>query len=831
MDVHSGEAASVETAMTELSKIKIDGIPHISELVQLRTWDEATGIYSTQTGFGVAVELLPFIGIAQADVAVLESMFSDIDLDRMTIQVVNWASGRIGERLQHWASGRRETGFREVRAEAFKAAAKGNYLSSQNWRPRHYRVFVFVHMTAGKMTFERKETLIRISERLQQNFTTLGTPCRSMKPQQLLALVTDIVAPATSLANVPEPVWNEGELLNEQVMAPGLEMRVDFKEISFTGEGQSLARCYTVKQLPAEWPGGASASLIGDIFRPASFCPMPVLQSMTLKKAAISQELVGMKAGQADKAARSPLRFLSPHSVKELEDFSDVTSAMAAGQTMVTIHYQLAVFAEPSSMDDTETQLRGLFERQGFNIVPEMGIQLPAFKAALPFGGHADSLAIMKRFARTRTVKLINAVTLMPLFGEWQGNDFKKPGLMLLAGRRGEVAAWTPFESNANYNVCIVGQSGQGKSVAMQEIMAALISVDGAVVVIDDGYSFMNSAAILGGSHVDFGSADLEINPFAAIDAEAAASDPDFAETAISMLVNFISALCHPGKEPSDMERAILTNVVDKCWREKATRARLDDVLSELRSISQKETGGKNEKNICDELVTLLAPFASVGTYGRIFAKGCSVRMNAALMVFEMSSLREKQHVQAAAMVLLIFLATQMMYNSPREKPVAIMVDEAWALLAGTTADFIEGVARRARKYNGSLITSTQGVDDYFRSTAAEAAWANSTWRIFLRMQDASIEALKKEKQIHCDETLLRGLRSLKSERDIWSELIIHGQSGWDITRLILDPVSLSAFSSTGEDVAAIQTLIKTGMSRAEAIVAHAQRRKTGETL
>ena len=63
-----------------------------------------------------------------------------------------------------------------------------------------------------------------------------------------------------------------------------------------------------------------------------------------------------------------------------------------------------------------------------------------------------------------------------------------------------------------------------------------------------------------------------------------------------------------------------------------------------------------------------------------------------------MSAVREKAEVQAASMVMLIFLATQKMYRSPKNQPVSIMIDEAWALLGGTSADFIEGVARRARK-------------------------------------------------------------------------------------------------------------------------------------
>ena len=76
------------------------------------------------------------------------------------------------------------------------------------------------------------------------------------------------------------------------------------------------------------------------------------------------------------------------------------------------------------------------------------------------------------------------------------------------------------------------------------------------------------------------------------------------------------------------------------------------------------------------------------------------------------------------------------------------MVDEAWSLLGGTSADFIEGVARRARKYSGSLICATQSVEDFFTSKSTEAAWANSEWAILLKQKDSSIDALKSARRI-----------------------------------------------------------------------------------
>ncbi len=91
---------------------------------------------------------------------------------------------------------------------------------------------------------------------------------------------------------------------------------------------------------------------------------------------------------------------------------------------------------------------------------------------------------------------------LLPIIGEWKG-DLSSPG-MLLTGRRGQIMYWSPFGSaligsnlystaaapNENFNLCIAGVPGSGKSVFMQELMLSILGVGGKVFVLDYGRSF-----------------------------------------------------------------------------------------------------------------------------------------------------------------------------------------------------------------------------------------------------------------------------------------------------------------------------------------------------
>jgi conjugal transfer ATP-binding protein TraC len=154
-------------------------------------------------------------------------------------------------------------------------------------------------------------------------------------------------------------------------------------------------------------------------------------------------------------------------------------------------------------------------------------------------------------------------------------------------------------------------------------------------------------------------------------------------------------------------------------------------------------------------------------------------------------------------------------------------MDEAWDLLTGgSTGDFIEAGYRRARKYGGSFMTGTQGVDDYYRSPAATAALANADWMFLLRQKPESIQKIESGGSLAFTPHMLEMLRSLRTEQGAYSEVFVYGgQVGYGVGMLLLDPYSQLMGSANARDFEAVRAKIAQGMTMAAAVEAVLQDR------
>ena len=277
------------------------------------------------------------------------------------------------------------------------------------------------------------------------------------------------------------------------------------------------------------------------------------------------------------------------------------------------------------------------------------------------------------------------------------------------------------------------------------------------------------------------------------------------------MLASVVGRMCRRRGRIDDVEAALIDEAIARAWEDAGNDADLGLVQKNLEDAGDRRAA---------DMALALGPWRPGGAMGRLFEGGGTPDLDAVLTVFELAELKGRGDLQGVVLMLVVFLATQRMYHGPRTRPKAIVIDEAWDLLSGEDSRaFLEGAARRARKYRGALVTGTQSVNDYYANPAARAAWDNADWTIFLAQKDESVELLKQEKRIHCDPGMERALKSLATVAGRHAELVLHGPDGWRVARLVLDGVSGALYSSRGPAFAAIEKLKSEGHTTEEAVL------------
>ena len=806
--------------------------PPLHELLPWRAWDERSELYVNAGSHGFVLELPPFAGIDDETLGALAGTLADAAPERCTIQIVHWASPRFGAPLAAWAGARGEAGG----VRAAMAGFRLRLFEDAGWRPLHpggppftcndYRVFLAACLPG--LPGPASETALGSFRRaLEGTLASAGSAARRLEPDALLTLAAEIAAPdIAGLADggIERPMrrWSPRDPIHLQCAAPGRALSVAPTGLVFHhpdgsrggGPGDVAVRVLSALAFPEVWPGWRGNALIGDFHRDFLQPGCPVLTALTVMTGEAGDgERAFLKSARATQQAGTGIARYLPGLPEKARDWRFVTERLKDGERLVRACYTVAVYAPLDAIDEAEQAVRAIYHGQGWRMNAERYMQLPSWLACLPMAAAGGLDADLARMGRMKTLLTSSAVNLAPVHGEWRGQAAgpDNPPALLLVGRRGQPACWSPFANDAgNYNVAVTGKSGSGKSVLMQELVTGLVGAGGEAVVIDDGRSFQHTAEALDGAFIAFGKDPARLNPFAMIDAGTAARDGDYREECFAMLAGAVRRMCRRRGTMDDIEAALIDEAIAKAWDEAGNGAGLGTVRRHLEARGDRRA---------TDMGMALGPWCPGGALGRLFAGGGTPNLDNAFTVFELAELKGRGDVQGVVLMLVVFLATQRMYHGPRTRAKAIVIDEAWDLLSGEDSRaFLEGAARRARKYRGALITGTQSVNDYYANPAARAAWDNADWTIFLAQKDESVEMLKQEKRIHCDPGMERALKSLHTADGRYAELVLHGPDGWRLARLVLDRWSTALFSSRGPAFAAVEELKAEGLTTVQAI-------------
>lgn len=794
----------------------------LSAMLPYRIYDPQTMLFHNRASTGWVVELAPIANGDESFISLLKEWATEDAMTRGVVQFLNWSSPRVAPIIEEWARPRDARGgvyraIAKARSELLERAAWTSLTNASPFLVREWRAFIALSFP-GKPSSADIFELQALRDKLEGTLDTARVGHARIDGAGLISLMDDILNPRRG-AWASDTSFDANRMIDVQCVRDDTEYQVGSSGLGVRTETLNPRtlevecanfewRMFQIRSYPQLISSWTAPLLIGHPTTDTLRHSGSVLSCMTLSfgGADLTNSYASTKLASSVRSAEGPMSKIDPSLSEKAGDWREVVSELQSGDRLVRAAHTVGVVAPSEEIEKADRSVRSIYKNLGLDIAKGSRIQRPLLSACMPMNGGDGAIKDLKTLQLTRRMVAQTAIALAPLHGEPRGSN--EP-VLLMVGRRGQPWMWSPFQNvgEGNHNVGIFGASGSGKSVLLQEFASAHAATGDIVVVLDDGYSFAQSARLQGGKCVTFSTEKkVSLNPFSLFGEEL---DSDGVRDAKVGITGFMLEAAFQGETPNPAERGLMMETVTAVWDEHGAAGSPDNVVERLKKAGQR---GK-------DMAQALAPFLTDGAYGDFFARPASIKIDNPFTVYELSELGTDKQLRRLVIYCLLLLVDATMRSNRSQRKV-LMMDEAWQILGdGEAAGFIEGFARRCRKYNAALITATQSIEDVNKSEGAKLAFQNSDWTIFMRMKDDAVEQLRAASLVELDPGLEAAIKSLKTVKGAFSEALVRGAGGFRcLGRLALDERSLVAYSSDPDVFAEFKRLAEMNVPIEDAV-------------
>ena len=337
--------------------------------------------------------------------------------------------------------------------------------------------------------------------------------------------------------------------------------------------------------------------------------------------------------------------------------------------------------------------------------------------------------------------------------------------------------------SLTNYNMIIFGKSGSGKSVTIKTIMArssVLMGVENMVLDAEGEYNVVASA--LRGINVEISPTSNTIINIFDIETEIVKNEITGREVTVLNVENKVEDVTQAlltmargatkSEEVNELTKQIIAEIVAEEYKsrgitsdpdslyENAQEDGLSRAKKEMPTISSwyDRLVRKNEENTIetyqyhfDYLLKVMKQYCRKFNGQMAYFDGQStfeLLESCPFINLDISKLEERFARPLAQQILLSWIWEKYVKKNSEDKKKArakrVLVDEAWMLLAYPEAvDFLNTMARRARKRNVSLTVVSQKFQDFYENKACQAVLTSAETKLFLAQDKSEIQYLK----------------------------------------------------------------------------------------
>jgi len=338
-----------------------------------------------------------------------------------------------------------------------------------------------------------------------------------------------------------------------------------------------------------------------------------------------------------------------------------------------------------------------------------------------------------------------------------------------------------------NANSLVLAKSGSGKSFLVKLESVRYLMFDTEVFIIDPEGEYKNLAISFGGEFVEFSfSAPVKINPFdLAQVAEEGENALGLKLLSLHSLMNVVMGDLTP-EEGAIIDKALVLTYRQKgITNDPTTHQHEPPIMEDLYKalLGMEEPLAQNLSNRLEKFIK--------GSIAGIFNQQSNMDIKNPFMVFSVRDL-ESELKPIAMFIILDFIWNRVKRTLKKR---LLIVDEAWYLMKQKdAANFLYGIAKRARKYYLGLTTITQDVEDFLNSDHGKAIVTNSSIQILLKQSPAAIDKISETFY------LSGGEKHLLLSADVGEGLFFAGSSHVAV-RVVASPEEYELVTTTPSEI------------------------------
>jgi len=436
----------------------------------------------------------------------------------------------------------------------------------------------------------------------------------------------------------------------------------------------------------------------------------------------LRQKIAEMEAEISTDAERG--RVIDPSTQAKLEDALTMQEQLTKG---IERFFQFGLYITLSAetiekLDQTSKEIESTLA--SLLIIPKHAtLQMEeGFKTTLPLA--LDFLNI------TRNMDTTSLATTFPFTSsELTANE----GIMYgINENNGSLIIFDRFTLE-NYNSCVFAKAGAGKSFLVKLEILRSFMFDAEIIVIDPENEYETLCNAVGGENILFSfNSKSKINPFdlAQVREE---GENELNQKILSLHSLFKIIMGNmTATEEAILDRSLMATYQMKgITQEPATQTKEPPLMEDL----YKTLMGMEDplsRSLADRIEKYVR-----GSFSGIFDQHSNVDIKNKFTVF---SLRD---LEASLRPIAMFVILDFIWTKVRKelKKRILVVDEAWFMMrTPDSADFLNSIAKRARKYYLGLTTVTQDVEDFLKDDIGKSIITNSSIQVLMKQHPAAIE-------------------------------------------------------------------------------------------